>query len=143
MTEIERRVAAVMATWDHFRGRPFAFGRVDCVKLCAWHLRQMGRRVTGIGRAGSYRTALSARRALVRAGFASLAEAVTAAGLIEIAPAAALPGDIMLTPSVDGMEALTIVAGNGMVIGFHDDALAAGIQRVRIVDVLAVRAFRA
>ena len=143
MTEMERRIAAVTATWDHFRGRPFAFGRVDCVKVAVWHLRQMGHRVTGIGQAGSYRTAVSARRALARAGFASLAEAVTAVGLDEIAPAAALPGDVLLAPSADNLESMGIVAGNGMVIGFHDDALDAGVQRVRIVDIAAVRAFRA
>lgn len=143
MTEMERRVAAVTATWQHFAGRPFAFGRVDCVKLAAWHLRQMGHRVSGIGRAGTYRSALSARRALSRAGFASLADAVTAIGLGEISPASSLPGDIMLTPGGEGLEALTIVAGNGMVIGFHDDALAAGVQRIRIATPDVVRVFRA
>lgn len=143
MNEIERRVAAVSATWDHWRGRPHAYGTVDCAKVAAWHLRQMGRRVTGLGKAGAYKSALAAHRALKRAGFDSLAAAMTANGLIEVPPAAALVGDIILVPGDSGHDALCIVAGNGMALAFHEDALPDGLQRVRLSDLERARAFRA
>lgn len=142
MTEMERRVAAVTATWEQFRGRPFAFGRVDCVRLVAAHLKRLGRSVQ-LAKGGSYRSALGAKRALARAGYASLVEALQGVGLVEIAPAAALPGDLIVAPGGQGFDALTIAAGNAMVVGFHDDMLEGGVQMIRIASLGSVRAFRA
>ena len=143
MTEMERRVAAVRLTMSHFAGKPFAWGRTDCAKVAAWHLRQMGHRVSGMGKAGTYKTPLGARRALSRLGHETLTDALGAIGLLEIAPAAALPGDIVVTPGTDGFEALTIVAGNGAVLGFHEDALELGLQAIRIGNANSGRAWRA
>lgn len=122
MTEIERRVAAVEATRAHFAGRPFQWGKVDCAKVVAWHLRKMGHPSIGIAKAGTYRTALSAKRAMKRWGVGSLSEALDKAGLAQIAPAAALPGDIVRLPGTDTFDALAIVAGNGAVLAFHEDS---------------------
>ncbi len=124
MTEIERRVAAVKATMARFSGKAFAWGRVDCAKLVAFHLRQMGHHESlGLAKAGSYRSALSARRALERAGHASLGAALESVGMVPIPPAAALPGDIIELPGEAAFEALTICVGNGRVFGFHQDAV--------------------
>lgn len=143
MLSLHRRVTAATATLEHFKGRPFEWGKVDCVKVAAWHLRHLGHRVSGLGKAGTYRTALSARRALARAGFASVEEALQSMGLTSIAPAAALPGDLFVSAGSEGMDAVGVVAGNGAVLGFHEDDLASGLQAIRIDDITAVRAWRA
>jgi len=141
MTELERRVAAVTATAKHFAGRPFAFGRTDCAKLVVWHLRQMGHRSMGIAKGGTYQSALGARRALARAGFENLAQALSAR-LPEIAPAAALPGDIVTQPGTDGWEAMGVVMGNGVILGFTE-AAEEGTQPIRLAHSSDTRAWRA
>ncbi len=116
-----QRVAAVTATRARFAGQPFAWGRVDCAKVVAFHLRQMGHHVRlGLAKAGTYRSALSARRALERAGHASLSAALDAAGFERIAPAAARPGDLIAQNGTDGFDAVGIVSGGRQVLGFLD-----------------------
>ena len=139
MSELERRKAAVIATRTRFAARPFAFGRVDCVRVAAWHLRQFGHKPVGLAKAGSYRSALGARRALTRAGHATLADAVAAIGLEERAPAAAWLGDLLVKPGTDGLDAIGIVAGSSLVLGFHQDQEA--IDMLRLVDFADARAF--
>ncbi|MES3154338.1 DUF6950 family protein [Sphingomonas faeni] len=141
MSELARRTAAVEATRAHFAGKPFAWGKVDCAKIGAFHLRQMGRHdALGLSRAGTYRSALSARRALARAGHESLSAALDSIGLVRIPPAAALPGDIVLTPGTDDWEALGIIAGNDAVLSFHEDA--DGLDYARVFDWSAAEAWR-
>lgn len=140
MTEIERRVAAVTKTRAHFAGRPFAWGKVDCAKVAAWHLRQMGHRSIGIAKAGSYQTALSAKRALNRWGVSSLADALDKAGLPRIAPAAALIGDIVRLPGTEAFDALGIVAGNSALLAFHEDSDTIEVIRSLVVPDVAWRA---
>lgn len=143
MTEIERRVAAIAATRARFEGRAFAWGRVDCAKVAAFHLRQMGhRRSLGLARAGSYSSALGARRALRRAGHDSLERALERAGAVPIAAAAALPADMLITPGTDGIDALAIMLGNMAVLGFHEDAMARGVTIIRINTLADFRAVR-
>ncbi len=141
MSDLQARVDAVKATQAHFAGRPFAWGRVDCVKVAAWHLRAMGHHLgLGLNKAGTYRSALGARRALERAGHASLAAALDGV-LPRIAPAAALPGDLLIGPGTDEWEALGIYAGNGAVVGFYDGEK--GLTIVRLNSGIAGRAWRA
>jgi hypothetical protein len=116
-----RRVAAAQATLDHFEGKPFAWGSCDCSRIIAWHLRKLGHK-PGVARFGNYRTALGARAALTRGGFASLADVIDAIGLPRIAPAAALVGDIVQGESGDPFGAMGIYLGNGAMLGFHEDA---------------------
>lgn len=120
------RVAATQATVRRFQGRPFRFGTTDCARLVAFHLKQLKLPVS-LARAGSYRSALGARRALQRLGVASLAEALDAQGLARIAPAAAIVGDIVELPGEPPFGALSVAVGNGRVIGFHQDAAGAEI----------------
>lgn len=143
MTEIERRVAAVNATRARFEGRPFEWGRVDCAKVAAWHLRALRNRSIGIAKAGTYRSALSARRALKRWGVETLSDALDKAGLEPIAPAAALPGDIFVSDGSDDHEALCVFVGNSMMLGFAAEDMAAGLQPIRIADYSLLSAWRA
>lgn len=133
-----RRVAAAQATLDRFQGRPFAFGKDDCARMVLFHLRQIGLKPR-IAKAGSYSTLLGARRALARAGFATLAEAVDAQGLLRIPPAAAVVGDLLMMPGVDDFGALAVALGNGRVIAWHEDAAGACVcQPVAFVTAWSV-----
>ncbi|MDF1506493.1 hypothetical protein [Roseisolibacter sp. H3M3-2] len=133
--ELVRRAEITQLTLDRFKERPFRFGAGDCVQMTAFHLRGMGHQVL-LSKGGQYRTGLGAVRALRRAGFASLSEALDEMGLARIAPAAALTGDVLALPHEEGspLEALTIALGNGRVLGWHAElAGAAVLQPVQFV----------
>jgi hypothetical protein len=117
---LQARQQALAATVAHFEARPFAYGKTDCVRLAAFHLRKMGHKPQ-LAKAGSYSSLLGAVRALRRTGFASLPEALDGLGLIRIPPAAALVSDLLALPGEGDLHALQIVAGNGRVFGFHED----------------------
>lgn len=121
-----RRVTAAQATLDRWKDVPFQWGKADCATMIAGHLRSLGLKLR-IGKAGSYKTALSARAALKRAGFESVAAAMDAHGFVRIPPAAAVVGDIlMLSGDPDdnalGFDALSVAMGNGRVLCWHPDA---------------------
>lgn len=107
-------------TQRRWQGRAFAWGTADCARLVLCHLKRCGAPVP-IGKAGTWRTALGAARALARAGFANLGEALDAAPLVRIAPAAVMLGDVVQLPSPDRFEALGIALGNGRVLAWIDD----------------------
>lgn len=113
-----RRQAATAATAERFRAKPFHFGAADCVRMVAFHLKKLGHKVA-LAKAGSYSSALGAKRALKRSGYSSLADALDRHGLERITPAAAMMGDILLLPSSDEFEALAVVLGNGRAIAYH------------------------
>ena len=125
MTPMERRVAATEATKAQFEGKPFAWGTSDCVRLATFHVRQFGWKVR-LARAGGYTTALGAKRALTRAGFADLAAAIDGHGLPRIALARVLVGDLVQgegDPEDNlGFGAIGVALGNGAVLGWHPDA---------------------
>lgn len=129
-TPLERRVAITQATLDAWKDRPFDWNGSHCIRLAADHLRAMGYRPP-LSRGGSFKTALAARAALRRAGVATLVEAVDLMKLPRIAPAAALPGDLVAMPGEAPFEALAVAVGNGRVLGFHQDAEGAIVQQPR------------
>jgi len=135
---LQRRRDAAQATLDRFKDQPFAFGKNDCVRLVAFHLRKLGYRPQ-LAKAGTYRTALSARRALERAGFGSLAEALDAIGLERIAPAAVIVGDVVQCEGDDELGALAVYVGNGRILGYSEDAAGAVVMQSLKID-LAWRA---
>ena len=117
---LDRRDAA-QAVIDRFKDQPMVFGKNDCVRMAAFVLRKRGHRPQ-LGKAGSYTNALGAQRALKRAGYDSLADALDALGLQRIAPAAALPADIIMVPGEGSFGgALQVVVGNGRTLGYHQD----------------------
>lgn len=124
--EMVLRRDAAQATLDKYRDRPFAWGSTDCVRMAAYHLRQLGHRLI-LTKGGRYRSAITARRALERAGFASIAEGFDALGLPRIPPAAAMVGDIVMGDADDALGAVGIVLGNGRMLGFHEDASGASV----------------
>lgn len=128
MLELVRRAEIAQATLDRFKDRAFAYGSADCVQMAAFHLRGMGHQVL-LSKGGRYRTGVGAVRALKRAGFNSLSEAIDAFHFERIAPAAALVGDILALPHEEGaqLEALAVALGNGRVLGWHPDAPGAAV----------------
>lgn len=140
LPELERRKLAIDATRARFEGRPHKYGKVDCAKVAAFHMRQFGHRPS-FAKAGTYRNAFGAARALRRTGHPGIAEWLIAGGADEISGSLALPGDLMVFEAQgDGLDATTIVLGNGAVLGFHDDAMEDGLLVIRLS--LIGRAFR-
>src|SRR3546814_20753490 len=77
---MEARRRATQATADRFRDQPFTWGKNDCVRMVAFHLRKLGYRPK-LAKAGSYSSALGAKRALARSGFETIGQALDALGL--------------------------------------------------------------
>lgn len=136
---LQKRQAALAATVARYQDRAFGFGKVDCVRLTATHLRNMGYRPS-LAKAGSYSSLTGALRALRRTGFASLPDALDGMGLPRIPAAAALVGDVLALPGEGGLAALQIVAGNGRVFGFHADSDVACFIQPQLAQALAWRA---
>lgn len=122
MTEpLVRRRDAAEATLREFERRPFKWGRADCARMTAAHLRRLGYKVV-LPPSGSYGTALAAAKALKARGYADLPAALDDMGLERIAPAAAIVGDVLQLAGEDVLGALCISLGNGRLLGYHDDA---------------------
>lgn len=119
MKPLIRRQQAVQATVNRFRGRSFAFGSVDCAKVTAFHLKQLGHKVR-LSKAGQYKTLVGAQRALRRLGYETLTDAMDGHGFARIAPAACLLGDVVSFPCDHPIGALGIVVGNGNMMAFHE-----------------------
>jgi hypothetical protein len=114
-----RRQQAAQACIDRFAGKTYAPGRRDCVKLASLALRRMGHKVPLL-KGLTWSSEIGALKALRRTGFATLSAAVDAQGLVRIAPAMALPCDLVGLPAEgEGFDvALMVAVGNGRVIGF-------------------------
>lgn len=114
-----RRQRAVDATQERFRGKAFAWGSVDCAKMVAFHLKQLGHKVR-LSKAGQYKTAMGARAALKRLGYDDLPAALDGHGFERIPLAYALLGDIVSFACDHEIGALGIVVGNGNMLAFHE-----------------------
>lgn len=106
-----------------YNGRPMALGSDDCVHMVAFGLKELGLKISLL-KYGSYETEAGARRALKKAGFTNLTEAVSAQGFVKLdAPALAWPGDIIAMKSEDGGDvALAFMASGGRAFGFWNGA---------------------
>lgn len=118
MFDIEKRVQVIEAVAAKYTGRPLVLGSDDCVHMIAFGLKEYGIK-TGLSKYGDYTTPAGARRALRKAGYMSLTEAVSGHGFFELdAPAMAWPGDIIAMPSDDDEhQALAWMASNGRAFG--------------------------
>ena len=120
MTPLERRHAAIEATMARYRDRTFEWGKVDCAKVAAFHLKKLGHKIL-ISKAGSYSSPLGAARALKRLGYANLAEMAEGIGLTPIPYSRMLLGDIAEIEGDSPVGAIGIYAGNGNLFCFHQD----------------------
>jgi len=120
MTPLERRHAAIEATMARYRDRPFQWGKVDCAKVAAFHLKKLGYKIL-ISKAGSYQSQLGAARALKRLGYSTLAEMADGIGLTPIPYSRMLLGDIAEIEGDSPVGTVCLYAGNGKLFGFHED----------------------
>ncbi|WP_342249387.1 DUF6950 family protein [Sphingomonas sp. OTU376] len=127
-----RRRDAAQQILDAWKARPLRLGTNDCVRMIAAHLRKLGYKVK-LPPSGSYRTVASATKALRAAGFSSVGAALDDLGLERIAPAAAIIGDILELPAVDGLGAFAIALGNGRAAAYHED-VAGGVQVIQPLE---------
>lgn len=135
--ELEKRRAATQATIDRYRDHPFEWGRFDCAKMIAYHLRRLGRPVAHAA-AGSYSDALGASRSLKRLGYASMGDLMSAR-FLDIAPASCLLGDVIEFDADNPLGALGIALGNNAVYCYVEDCVDGPVS-ARIKS--AVRAWR-
>jgi hypothetical protein len=125
---LNRRVDAAQKTLDRFKGHPFKFGRFDCAQMVFFHLRAIRKPLKEAGRAGTYHSLLGGVKELKKAGHDSLASLLDA-HFERIPPAAALVGDLVAMPGLEGPGALTVAMGNGRVLGYHEDAEGAVVMQ--------------
>ena len=118
MTPLERRHAATEATLAKYRAQPFKWGRYDCARVIAHQAKKLGHKVS-LAKAGSYSSALGAKRALAKVGYAHLAEALDD-HLPRIAPASALLGDIMEIEGDGSLGSMGVYVGNGRIFCYHE-----------------------
>jgi len=120
MTNLEIRAAATSATFDRFNGQPFVLGQTDCARMVAFHLQKLGFPASMLPHGGTYSTEVGARRALKRLGVTTLAE-IMDKHFLRIAPAEALPGDVVCGPGVgDTGNAMAIRLHRSTALGFLD-----------------------
>ena len=103
-----------------FRDKPFQWGKVDCAKVAAFHLKKLGHKIL-ISKAGAYSSPIGAARALKRLGYANLAEMATGVGLTPIPYSRMLLGDIAEIEGDTPLGAIGLYAGNGNLFCFHED----------------------
>lgn len=121
---IVKRISATQQVLDGWLGRPFVWGENDCAHLCAAMLFAMGH-TDPLSDIKPYATQRGAKRELKKAGYADLDGAIDALGLERIAPARAMPGDLVGLPG-EGWTALGVAVGQGRVIAFASGSCAWG-----------------
>ena len=106
------------AAVDRFLDKEFVWGKRDCAHLAAFVLVEFGH-PDPLSEIKHYDTLLSAKKAFRKAGLKSLEEPLDRMGFARIAPASALPGDIVAIPSDDPEWcALGVNIGDGRVMAF-------------------------
>lgn len=135
MHDLLRRQRALEKTRVKFRGKPFAWGKSDCVVMARSHLIAMGaKRLPKLPR---YKDALGARRALKGVGAESIEQMLD--GLLpRISPAEMLPGDLAVVDGEGGMDAIMICVGH-KIFGWHqasekDEPVDVGSGQVNILS---------
>lgn len=116
-----KRQAATQACMDRYAFKPMEPGRRDCGGLAAHAMHQMGRNARLLN-ASKHSTMAGAVKYIRKAGFKDLLELMDATGLERIAPAAALPGDIIALASEEGDGfgcSLSVALDNGRVLAFN------------------------
>lgn len=116
-----KRAAATQACMDRFAFKPVEPGVRDCGKLGSHCLHHMGRNAKLLN-GWKGKTWESALRYIRKQGFADLVELIDAMGLERIAPAAALPADLIAGPTDEENGfgcSLAVALDNGRILGLN------------------------
>ena len=120
---LELRRTAVEQTIAHWRDKPFEMPKHDCFKMEVFLLRLLGVPLRSSSKCIGYKTPLAARATLKRVyGVRSMVE-LNDKFFKRIAPAFALPGDIIAMPGwEDGtLGAVGIYMGNELVFCYEEE----------------------
>jgi hypothetical protein len=117
MEPLDRAFVAQSAV-DAFDAKPLDFKDADCIRLGVFVMRAMGHKPKGL-KGLRWSTEMGALKAMKRSGFKTLLDAIDAQGFERIAPARALPGDLVALPC-DGPwgGSIMVCVGNGRLFGF-------------------------
>lgn len=110
--EAIRREEAAQATVNEFLDKPFEWGVRDCLHLAAFAVQQRGY-PNPLREVRTYKTEGGAYRALKKAGFNRLEDAIDAQGFARVEPKYARPGDLVAIQSDDAMGHALGVALSG------------------------------
>jgi hypothetical protein len=129
MNETQKRVAAVVATENRFRDRPFDWRKqATCIHLLRFHAAQMGHRVPIVPR---FKSALGAKKALLATGWQTL-PALLDSMFERIPPAFMRVGDVLAMPGDEGWHALVIKGDKQKFLGWHEEAEGCTIMEVDV-----------
>jgi len=113
-----RRERATEATKEEFFGTKFKYGRNDCAQVARKHAIRCGCAFNS-SEGGNYSTPLGAKRALTRMGYENLRDLMDKNYEV-IAPARALPGDIIELEGDEVIGTLVVYLGNQKALSFHE-----------------------
>lgn len=129
MNETQKRVAAVVATENKFRDKPFDWRKqATCIHLLRFHAAQMGHSVPIVPR---FKSALSAKKALLATGWQTL-PALLDSMFERIPPAFMRVGDVLAMPGDEDWHALVIKGDKQKFLGWHEDAGGCTIMEVDV-----------
>jgi hypothetical protein len=119
--DLIRRQRATAATLAKYRAKEWSWkDGITCVHLARSHLREMGHKPEPMPRV---RSLVAAKRALAERGCGTVAELLDAQpGLLRIAPAQMLLGDLAVLPGLEGLGAIVVCAGPLKLLGWHEEA---------------------
>ena len=138
--ELIARVIGTQKTSDKWLDQDFKWGTADCGQMVGDHLDSLGF-TSPLSKAKPYKTELGARRVMKKLGASSMEDFLDQLGFDRIAPAAALPGDIVGFPGgTDDHEwtALGIHVGGDKIAGFAAADGENAIVRIGPVSVCTV-----
>jgi hypothetical protein len=121
MQTMIRRQAATQACMDRFAFKPVKPGVRDCAKPAAHVMHKMGHSAKLLN-GSRHTTWAGALKYIRRLGFKDLVELMDATGLERIAPAAALPCDIIALPVAEDDPfgcSLSVALDNGRVLALN------------------------
>lgn len=116
---LEIRAEATSATVNKFNQKELKLGKVDCARMVAFHLGQLGHKFSLL-KGGAYSTEVGARMALKKMGVSSLSE-IMDKHFPRIPFSEALTGDVTCVRGVGDMgDAMQVVIHRQNVLGFHE-----------------------
>ena len=115
-----RRAAAAEACIVRFADKPYQPGKRDCTLMARHCLHKLGLKVP-FAKGIRYSSELGGVRALKAAGFSNLIDAVDSLNLPRIAPASALPADLIALPTDHALGALAVCIGPAAWLSYAED----------------------
>lgn len=130
---LDKRANLVETLFCSWHGTDFEWGMRDCICLGASVLWAFGNKVNF--KTGMYHNEIGAIRAIKKAGYVDLVDAVNSQPVLEkIGPSFAIIGDLIgiNLPDKPGWAAITVYMGNGRVLGFYDNGL--GLNKCTVMQ---------